>query len=427
MSADAPKAAVKRAEEVEKKVVAAGRATEVQVLVGPGDGAPNFALRRFIMGEGGGMPLHTNLVEHEQYVLAGRARMTVGDAVHEVAAGNTLYIPAGMPHSYTVLEAPFEFLCVVPNSPGQDRDPRTDLLKPAGARPVAGGRRGASGCRAPSPPAAKAGECRHLRAHRAGGVRRRASPVRGIRRDRHRRAAARAHLREGWGAPERSGTTSFAWGAGPLSRFAFELVAARDLELGLRGWSFPFARRPASKRRAVRANGPTAGEAGDRSDTRPTCASRRRPPGCAPARTSSSSATRAGTPARRRRPGRSPGTACASARPANSRTGRTARTPGLPELPGIDACRRDAHPARGLGCRRHVRARFRHAARLGCGRDAAAARSSRSRSKTRRRRASGERFGRVPPAGVELVGRRGGARAGPLRSARSQGRTARSG
>ena len=53
MSADLPTAAVKRAEEVEKKVVAAGTATEVQVLVGPGDGAPNFALRRFIMGEGG--------------------------------------------------------------------------------------------------------------------------------------------------------------------------------------------------------------------------------------------------------------------------------------------------------------------------------------------------------------------------------------
>ena len=110
-------AAVKRAVEVESREVAAGTATAVQVLVGPADGAPNFALRRFTMGEGGGMPLHTNLVEHEQYVLAGRARITVGGEAHEVAAGHTLYIPAGMPHSYEVLEAPFEFLCVVPNSP----------------------------------------------------------------------------------------------------------------------------------------------------------------------------------------------------------------------------------------------------------------------------------------------------------------------
>jgi quercetin dioxygenase-like cupin family protein len=114
---ETPRAAVKRAEAVERKAVAAGTATEVQVLVGPGDGAPNFALRRFIMGAGGGMPRHTNAVEHEQYVLAGRARITVGDDVHEVAAGNTLYIPAGMPHSYQVLESPFEFLCIVPNTP----------------------------------------------------------------------------------------------------------------------------------------------------------------------------------------------------------------------------------------------------------------------------------------------------------------------
>lgn len=112
-----PHAAVKRAAAVERKAVAAGTATEVQVLVGPADGAPNFALRRFIMGEGGGMPRHTNAVEHEQYVLTGRARITVGDEVHEVSAGNTLYIPAGMPHSYEVLDGPFEFLCVVPNTP----------------------------------------------------------------------------------------------------------------------------------------------------------------------------------------------------------------------------------------------------------------------------------------------------------------------
>lgn len=112
-----PHAAVKRAAAVERKAVAAGTATEVQVLVGPADGAPNFALRRFIMGEGGGMPRHTNAVEHEQYVLTGRARITVGDEVHEVSAGNTLYIPAGMPHSYEVLDGPFEFLCIVPNSP----------------------------------------------------------------------------------------------------------------------------------------------------------------------------------------------------------------------------------------------------------------------------------------------------------------------
>lgn len=110
---------VKRAEQLERTPVAAGQATEMQVLVGKDDGAPHFAMRRFIMGEGGGMPRHTNKVEHEQYVLRGRARVSTGDEVHEVSAGDVLYIPAGMPHDYQVLEAPFEFLCVVPNQPDE--------------------------------------------------------------------------------------------------------------------------------------------------------------------------------------------------------------------------------------------------------------------------------------------------------------------
>lgn len=105
----------KRAGAVPLQPVAAGTATETQVLIGPGDGAPNFALRRFVMGAGGGMPRHANAVEHEQFVLTGAARVTIGETVHEVRAGTALYIPAGEPHSYEVTEAPFEFLCIVPN------------------------------------------------------------------------------------------------------------------------------------------------------------------------------------------------------------------------------------------------------------------------------------------------------------------------
>lgn len=108
---------VRRAESVAATPVIAGTATSVQVLFGPADGAPNFALRKFAMGAGGGMPLHTNAVEHEQYVLGGRAAVTVGGVVHEVGAGDTLFIPAGVAHAYRVVEAPFEFLCVVPVAP----------------------------------------------------------------------------------------------------------------------------------------------------------------------------------------------------------------------------------------------------------------------------------------------------------------------
>ncbi|HLE85816.1 MAG TPA: AraC family ligand binding domain-containing protein, partial [Thermoanaerobaculia bacterium] len=44
--------------------------------------------------------------------------------VHEVAPGDVLYIPAGTPHSYEVVEGPFEFLCMVPN-----REDRIEIVE----------------------------------------------------------------------------------------------------------------------------------------------------------------------------------------------------------------------------------------------------------------------------------------------------------
>ena len=110
---------VKHADEVERVPVSAGTGTERQVLIGPDEG-PNFALRRFIMQPGGGMPKHTNTVEHEQYVLRGRATIGIGAETVEVAPGDVVFIPAGTPHWYEAHQGePFEFLCVVPN--GEDR------------------------------------------------------------------------------------------------------------------------------------------------------------------------------------------------------------------------------------------------------------------------------------------------------------------
>ncbi|GJQ51231.1 MAG: hypothetical protein HKUEN02_00780 [Anaerolineaceae bacterium] len=106
---------VKHSTDVEAKNVAAGKDTTIQVLVSSQEG-PNFALRKFSMQQGGGMPRHTNLVEHEQYVLRGEATVTLGDETHRVKAGDALFIPQGVIHSYQNMgEEPFEFLCVVPN------------------------------------------------------------------------------------------------------------------------------------------------------------------------------------------------------------------------------------------------------------------------------------------------------------------------
>ena len=106
-----------RPEEKPLEEVAAGRGTRMQVLLGDAESMPHFAMRRFVIEEGGGMPLHTNEVEHEQYVLAGAARVRVGDETLAVRAGDVVYIPARVPHEYDVVEGPFEFLCMVPNLP----------------------------------------------------------------------------------------------------------------------------------------------------------------------------------------------------------------------------------------------------------------------------------------------------------------------
>lgn len=81
--------------------------------------APNFAMRKFSIQPGGSMPLHTNKVEHEQYVLRGRARVRLGEEIREVSAGDIVFIPADLPHYYVNLtDEPFEFLCLVPK--GED-------------------------------------------------------------------------------------------------------------------------------------------------------------------------------------------------------------------------------------------------------------------------------------------------------------------
>lgn len=98
----------------ESMQIAAGQGTSMQVLVSS-DEAPNFALRKFTMEPHGGMPMHTNLVEHEQYIVKGSAIVKIGDETFDVSAGDSVYIPGMVPHSYQAGADGFEFICVVPN------------------------------------------------------------------------------------------------------------------------------------------------------------------------------------------------------------------------------------------------------------------------------------------------------------------------
>ena len=94
--------------------IAAGKGGEMQVLIGS-DVAPNFAMRKFIIKSGGHMPLHTNSVEHEQYVLSGSAKVVIGSEEYIAKKDDVIFIPAGVAHSYEVLgDEDYQFLCLIP-------------------------------------------------------------------------------------------------------------------------------------------------------------------------------------------------------------------------------------------------------------------------------------------------------------------------
>jgi quercetin dioxygenase-like cupin family protein len=90
--------------------------TEIAWLIDRHDGAPNFELRKFTIKPGGSIPKHYHPdIEHEQYVLSGSYEVGVGDKVHKVGEGDSLFIPAKTVHWYTNTgKKDAEFLCIIP-------------------------------------------------------------------------------------------------------------------------------------------------------------------------------------------------------------------------------------------------------------------------------------------------------------------------
>lgn len=100
---------------IESTPLQAGEGASMQMLISP-QTAPHFAMRKFVIKKGGHMPLHTNSVEHEQYVLKGSAKVIIADEILSAHKDDILFIPAGVPHAYEVLgDEDYEFLCLVPN------------------------------------------------------------------------------------------------------------------------------------------------------------------------------------------------------------------------------------------------------------------------------------------------------------------------
>jgi quercetin dioxygenase-like cupin family protein len=116
MSETEPTPVVKRAAEIEYDSLDAADGMSKGVLLDESDGAPNFAIRRFVIDAGASVPKHTNDVEHEQYVLEGEYVVGIGGEEYTVSAGDSLLIPAGVVHWYrNEGDEQGAFICAVPN------------------------------------------------------------------------------------------------------------------------------------------------------------------------------------------------------------------------------------------------------------------------------------------------------------------------
>jgi quercetin dioxygenase-like cupin family protein len=115
------------------------RDVEMQLLCGPADGCPTFAMRQFIVAPGGCTPRHYHDYEHEVLILSGQGKAFASGDEHAIKAGDVLFIPANEPHQFTNNgEAPLCFICLVPalvHKPGAPKPVAVDCaVDPAPAR-----------------------------------------------------------------------------------------------------------------------------------------------------------------------------------------------------------------------------------------------------------------------------------------------------
>ncbi|HEY4330038.1 MAG TPA: cupin domain-containing protein [Phycisphaerae bacterium] len=88
---------------------------QMQMLCGPDDGCPNFAMRRFTVAPGGCTPKHQHDYEHEILVTAGQGVVFGNGSEHPLKAGDVLYVPANELHQFrNTSDGPLQFICMVP-------------------------------------------------------------------------------------------------------------------------------------------------------------------------------------------------------------------------------------------------------------------------------------------------------------------------
>ncbi|MCB1183135.1 cupin domain-containing protein [bacterium] len=89
-----------------------------QLVLGSGDGVPNFSFRVFTLAPGGHSPHHSHDVEHLNFVLSGQGALMDGEGrANPLGQGDFAFVAPGDVHQFrNTGDEPFVFICAVPKA-----------------------------------------------------------------------------------------------------------------------------------------------------------------------------------------------------------------------------------------------------------------------------------------------------------------------
>ena len=83
-------------------------------LIGEAEGARQYRMRYFEVPPGGRTARERHAYDHGVMIVAGRARVTLGEQIHEVGEGDVVYVPGDELHCFEALgDEPLGFVCVI--------------------------------------------------------------------------------------------------------------------------------------------------------------------------------------------------------------------------------------------------------------------------------------------------------------------------
>ena len=98
-----------------EEVPSPAEGVKVRWLITEKTGAPNFAMRHFLVEPGGSTPFHTHPWEHEAFILSGSGIVISNEGERPIKEGDVVFVPPDEEHQFrNTGEEELKFLCLIP-------------------------------------------------------------------------------------------------------------------------------------------------------------------------------------------------------------------------------------------------------------------------------------------------------------------------